>query len=81
MSKIENVKGTLPLEKIREALESQIPVFTNEDQRLTYVESRYGLFSTNFWWNMLLTIGFVFMISLTIRMLLTLNYGKNYENT
>jgi hypothetical protein len=57
-SKIENAKGTLPLAKIREVLESQIPLFTNEDQRLTYVESRYGLFSTNFWWNMLLTVGF-----------------------
>ena len=75
-SKIENIKGTLPLTKIREALDSQIPLFTNEDQRLTYVESRYGLFSTNFSWNMLLTVGFVFMISLTIRMLLTLNYGR-----
>jgi hypothetical protein len=75
-SKIENVKGTLPLTRIREALDSQIPLFTNEDQRLTYVESRYGLFSTNFLWNILLTVGFVFIISLTIRMLLTLNYGK-----
>jgi hypothetical protein len=75
-SKIEIVKGILPLTKIREALDSQIPLFTNEDQRLTYVESRYGLFSTNFWWNILLTIGFVFMISLTIGMLLTVNYGN-----
>jgi hypothetical protein len=75
-SKIENVKGTLPLTKIREALDSQIPLCTNEDQRLTYVESTYGLFSTHFWWYKILTIGFVFMISLTIRTLLTLNYGK-----
>ena len=30
-SKIENVKGTLPLTKIREALGSQIPLFTNKD--------------------------------------------------
>jgi hypothetical protein len=33
-------------------LDSQISPFTNEDQRLTYVESRYGLFSTNFWWKL-----------------------------
>jgi hypothetical protein len=75
-SKVENIKGTLPLTKIREALDSQIPLFTNEDQRLTYVESKYGLFSTNFWWNILLTVGLVFMISMTIRRLLNLNYGR-----
>jgi hypothetical protein len=75
-SKIEKNKGTLPLTKIREALDSQIPLFTNEDQRLTYVDNRYGLFSTNFWWNILLTVCFVFAISLTMRILLTFNYGK-----
>jgi hypothetical protein len=74
-SKIENIKGTLPLTKIKEALDSQITLFTNEDQRLTYVESRYGLFSTNFWWYTLLTIGFIFIISYSIRTVLNLNYG------
>jgi hypothetical protein len=48
-SKIKKNKGTLKLTKIREALDSQIPLFTNEDQRLTYVDDRYGLFSSNFW--------------------------------
>jgi hypothetical protein len=75
-SKIENVKGTLPLTKIKEALDSQIPLFTNENQRLTYVENRYGIFSTNFWWYILLTVGFVFMISYSIRIVLNLNYGR-----
>jgi hypothetical protein len=75
-SKIEKNKGTLKLTKIREALDSQIPLFTNEDQRLTYVDNRYGLFSTNFWWNVLLTVCFVFATSLTIRALLTFNYEK-----
>ena len=32
--------------------------------------------STNFWWNILLAVCFVFATSLTIRTLLTFNYGK-----
>jgi hypothetical protein len=75
-SKIEKNKGTIRLTKIREALDSQIPLFTNEDQRLAYVDNKYGLFSTNFWWNILLAVCFVFATSLTIRTLLTFNYGK-----
>jgi hypothetical protein len=69
-------KGTSKLTKTREALDAHIPLFTNEDQRLTYVDDRYGLFSSNFWWNILLTVCFVFATFLTIRTLLTFNYGK-----
>jgi hypothetical protein len=75
-SKIENNKGTLTVTKIKEALDSQIPLFTNEDQILMYVDERYGLFSTNFWWNILLTVSVVFAISLTIRALLNFDYGR-----
>ena len=37
----------MPLSKIKEVLDLQIPVFPNEDQRLKYVENQYGLFSPN----------------------------------
>ena len=74
--KIDNIKGTVPLTKIKEALDSQIPFFTNEDQRLEYVENQYGLFSPNSWYNIIITISLVFLVSLTIRAILTLNYGK-----
>jgi hypothetical protein len=57
-------------------LDSQIPLFANEEQRLQYVENQYGLFSPNSWNNIIITISLVFLISLTIRALLTLNYGK-----
>ena len=66
----------MPLTKIKEALDSQIPLFTNEDQRLEYVENQYGLFSPNSWYNIIITISLVFLVSLTIRAILTLNYGK-----
>ena len=74
--KIEKIKGTMQLAKIKEALDLQIPLFTTEDQRLKYVESQYGLFSPNSWYNIIITIFLVFLISLTIRALLTVNYGK-----
>ena len=74
--KIEKIKGTMQLTKIKEALDLQIPLFTDEDQRLKYVESQYGLFSPNSWYNIIITIFMVFLISLTIRALLTINYGK-----
>ena len=32
--KIEKIKGTMQLTKIKEALDMQIPLFTDEDQRL-----------------------------------------------
>ena len=47
-----------------------MPLFTDEDLRLKYVESQYGLFSPNSWYNIIITIFMVFLISLTI------NYGK-----
>ena len=74
--KIEKIKGTMQLAKIKEALDLQIPLFTTEDQRLKYVESQYGLFSPNSWYNIIITIFLVFLISLTIRALLTVNYEK-----
>ena len=46
---LEKIKGTMQLTKIKEALDSQIPLFTDEDQRLKYVESQYELFSPNSW--------------------------------
>ena len=72
--KIEKIKGTTQLTKIKEALDMQIPLFTDEDQRLKYVESQYGLFSPNSRYNIIITIFMVFFISLTIRALLTINY-------
>ena len=79
--KIEKIKGTMQLAKIKEALDLQIPLFTTEDQRLKYVESQYGLFSPNSWYNIIITIFMVFLISLTIRALLTVNYGKLLRRT
>ena len=75
-AQIEKIKGRMQLTKIKEALDMQIPLFTDEDQRLKYVESQYGLFSPNSWYNIIITIFKVFLISLTIRALLTINYGK-----
>ena len=66
----------MQLTKIKEALDLQIPLFTDEDQRLKYLESQYGLFSPNSWYNIIITIFMVFLISVTIRALLTINYGK-----
>ena len=66
----------MQLAKIKEALDLQIPLFTTEDQRLKYVESQYGLFSPNSRYNIIITIFKVFFISLTIRALLTVKYGK-----
>ena len=37
--KIEKIEGTMQLTKIKEALDMQIPLFTDEDLRLKYVES------------------------------------------
>jgi len=37
----------MQLTKIKEALDLQIPLFTNEDQRLKYVENQYALFLRN----------------------------------
>ena len=73
---IEKIKGTMQLTKIKEALHLLIPLFTNEDQRLKYVENHYELFSPNSWYNIIFTIFMVFLISLIIKGLLTLNYGK-----
>ena len=73
--KIERIKGTMQLTKIKEALDLEIPLFTDEDQRLKYVDSQYGLFSPNSWYNIIITIFMVFLISLTIKALLTINYG------
>ena len=66
----------MPLTKIKEALDSQIALFTNEHQRLEYVKNQYDLFSPNSWYNIIITISLVFLVSLTIRALLTLNYSK-----
>ena len=60
--KIERIKGTMQVAKI---LDLQIPLFTTEDQRLKYVESQFGLFSPNSWYNIIITIFMVFLISLT----------------
>ena len=49
------MQGTMQLTKIKEALDLQILLFTNEDQRLKYVENQYA----NTWYN----ITFVFGIS------------------
>jgi len=74
--KIEKINGTMRLAKIKEVLDLQIPLITTEDKRLKYVESQYGLFSTNSWYNFIVTIFMVFLIPLTIRALLRVNYGK-----
>ena len=73
---IEKIKGTMQLTKIKEALDLQILLFPNEDKRLIYIEIQYGLFSPNSWYNIIYTIFVVFLIYLTIRGLLTLNYRK-----
>jgi len=53
-----------------------MPVLTKEEQRLKYVESQYGLFQPNFWYHIIITIFLVFLISLAIKALVTLNYEK-----
>ena len=66
----------MQLTKIKEALDLQIPLFTDKDQRLKYVDSQYGLFSPNSCYNIIITTFMVFLIKLTTRALLTVNYGK-----
>ena len=66
----------MQLTKIKEVLDLQIPLFTDEDQTLKYVENKYGLFSPHSWYNIIITIFMVFFISLTIRALLTVDHGK-----
>ena len=60
----------MQLTKIKEALDLQILLFTNEEQRLKYIENQYGLFSPNSWYNIIFTIFMLFLILLTIRGLL-----------
>jgi len=62
----------MQLTKIKEALDLQIPLFTNEDQSLKYVDYHQGWFPPNSWYNIILTI-FMVLISLTIRALLTVS--------
>ena len=73
---IEKIKGTTQLTKIKEALDLQILLFTNEEQRLKYIENQYGLFSPNSWYNIIFTIFMLFLILLTIRGLLILKKRK-----
>ena len=69
---IEKIIGKKKVTKIKEALDIQIPLFTNEDKILKYLKVQYELFSPNSWYN-IITIFLVFLIPLTTRALLTLN--------